>query len=212
MDQYGAGRLALEEREPKEFQDSECNDCALLYQVANEMSNSNWQQLTLWLEKGNNPKVTLLSPEHSQVSLEKISFEMYCPDESYWKMPSLKEIPLNPKASESIGFLESRMKECQNYQACQSPEVIPKRLFQISTSRLVEPDHYLPYCALSYCWGKVLALRNTTATHHEFMESINPTELPVCFIDASAIAERLGIDYLWIDCLCIIQVIISFST
>ncbi|TPX08122.1 uncharacterized protein E0L32_010189 [Thyridium curvatum] len=63
------------------------------------------------------------------------------------------------------------------------------------------------YAALSYCWGRnVDALYKTeTATLKDRQERIRFDELPKTFQDAIRITRRLGLPYIWIDAICIIQ-------
>jgi hypothetical protein len=63
-----------------------------------------------------------------------------------------------------------------------------------------------PYCALSHCWGRasdILILK--TSNIEELMVKIDSAALAKSFQDAITITHALGIEYLWIDCLCIIQ-------
>jgi hypothetical protein len=59
------------------------------------------------------------------------------------------------------------------------------------------------WIALSHCWGNTLPLRTTTATEKLHRRKI--THLPPTFQDAVTITRALGIRFLWIDALCIIQ-------
>ncbi|KAK0642971.1 heterokaryon incompatibility protein-domain-containing protein [Cercophora newfieldiana] len=61
------------------------------------------------------------------------------------------------------------------------------------------------YIALSHSWGGERPLITTTATSEEHKAGIPFNKLPLTFQDAARIARRLGIRYLWIDSLCIIQ-------
>ncbi|KAK5989228.1 hypothetical protein PT974_10732 [Cladobotryum mycophilum] len=61
------------------------------------------------------------------------------------------------------------------------------------------------YAALSYCWGKTGNLKSTTATIEEHRRGIKVTSLPKTIQDAVVIAQHLGLRYLWVDALCIIQ-------
>lgn len=61
------------------------------------------------------------------------------------------------------------------------------------------------YAALSHCWGGAISPLLTTENLESFQESIPYTELPANFRDAIIITRQLGIQYLWIDSLCIIQ-------
>ena len=57
---------------------------------------------------------------------------------------------------------------------------------------------------LSYRWGKFRPLITTRANFRQFYKGINET-LPVSFEDAIHITRHLGVDFLWIDSLCIVQ-------
>lgn len=62
------------------------------------------------------------------------------------------------------------------------------------------------YIALSYCWGKNDRVLKTTAQNLESHKKRIPfASLPKTLQDAVTISRRLGIQYLWIDALCIIQ-------
>ncbi|KUJ21488.1 HET-domain-containing protein [Mollisia scopiformis] len=63
--------------------------------------------------------------------------------------------------------------------------------------------------ALSYCWGPIDGTSKLLKTTHETLasrrEKIAVDTMPQTFQDAIIIARTLGIQYLWIDSLCIIQ-------
>jgi hypothetical protein len=61
------------------------------------------------------------------------------------------------------------------------------------------------YVALSYCWGKTGNLTTTKATISDRKCGISWDLLPNSFRDAVTITRGLGMRYLWIDALCIIQ-------
>ena len=62
-----------------------------------------------------------------------------------------------------------------------------------------------PFMCLSYCWGGSLPIRTTRETITSFRKGISWNELPQTFQDAVSVAHFLGISFLWIDSLCIIQ-------
>jgi Heterokaryon incompatibility protein (HET) len=61
------------------------------------------------------------------------------------------------------------------------------------------------YAALSHCWGGTISPLLTTENLESFQKSIPYCDLPANFRDAISITRQLGIQYLWIDSLCIIQ-------
>lgn len=61
------------------------------------------------------------------------------------------------------------------------------------------------YIALSHCWGKEPVLRTTQANFSQLCSRIDFSDLPLTFRHAVRCTQALGIAYLWIDSLCIIQ-------
>lgn len=61
------------------------------------------------------------------------------------------------------------------------------------------------YTALSYCWGGERNFKTTRATVEAFHEDIPTSELPRTFKEAFEVTRQLGIKYIWIDALCIVQ-------
>jgi hypothetical protein len=70
-----------------------------------------------------------------------------------------------------------------------------------------ELGHDAKYATLSHCWGGITSEvpSLTTRTYKEFFQRIAIMSLPQTFQDAIQLTRRLGIRYLWIDSLCIIQ-------
>ena len=63
-----------------------------------------------------------------------------------------------------------------------------------------------PYIALSYCWGQDGAMTKTIKEKLDAFESgITLSELPIVFRECISLSRSLGIRYVWIDALCIIQ-------
>ncbi|RBR26984.1 uncharacterized protein FIESC28_00252 [Fusarium coffeatum] len=61
------------------------------------------------------------------------------------------------------------------------------------------------YTALSHCWGGGIAVRMVMANLGRYKEGIRYSDLPLTFQHAVTVTRGLGIKYLWIDALCIIQ-------
>ncbi|CAN9384472.1 unnamed protein product [Alternaria alternata] len=87
----------------------------------------------------------------------------------------------------------------------------PSRLVAVGTADGSEPIKIVDgsvadeeYLAVSYRWGAETLL-TTINTLERFYDSIPWNQLPQTFQDAISIARDLGIAYIWIDSLCIIQ-------
>jgi hypothetical protein len=107
--------------------------------------------------------------------------------------------------------------KCQQYHQhhCTSPKAEyynPKRLIDVGgpVPRLANRDELetrqVEYAALSYCWGSSMPEAAKTTTSNLGLQERSLTQmLPRTFHDAIEICRGLGIPYLWIDALCIIQ-------
>ncbi len=90
---------------------------------------------------------------------------------------------------------------------------LPTRLIHLGSGFILQPKLtdtcHLPkstkYMTLSHCWGKIDILKLTLASIEELKREIVISQLPKSFSDAMQVAQRLGIQYIWIDSLCIIQ-------
>jgi hypothetical protein len=61
------------------------------------------------------------------------------------------------------------------------------------------------YAILSYVWGTSPSLRLTAATKACLVAGIPDDDLPPTIAHAVYVTRTLGIEYLWVDALCIIQ-------
>ncbi|KAI8715233.1 HET domain-containing protein [Fusarium sp. LHS14.1] len=89
---------------------------------------------------------------------------------------------------------------------------LPTRVLDVAVSegshtcRLVETGNQQGnYVALSHCWGDKIKECLTTKTLSSFLCSIQIAQLPANFRDAIHVTQQLGMRYLWIDALCILQ-------
>ncbi|KAH0533005.1 hypothetical protein TsFJ059_001628 [Trichoderma semiorbis] len=93
---------------------------------------------------------------------------------------------------------------------------LPTRLLYLTagtpepTVRLIDGanaslDVNTPYIALSHSWGNTMPIQLIASRLAEFTSGIAFSDLPATFRDAAALTLELGVSYLWIDSLCIIQ-------
>ncbi|EPE28353.1 WD40 repeat-like protein [Glarea lozoyensis ATCC 20868] len=100
------------------------------------------------------------------------------------------------------------------HQVCQKTQhFVPTRLILISDDGthvrlcITKNDHNCSvYVTLSHCWGSAKDVpKLTLSTLTSFTQSMRVQTLPRTFQDAIAITRNLGVKYIWIDTLCIIQ-------
>lgn len=136
--------------------------------------------------------------------------------------PGLPLLP-SPGSSNQFALLSEWIRLCDTYHQCIPSQgntghrgILPTRLIGVGTShspilRLIETKenteigHYL---ALSHCWG-IFQSTEKVCTRSDnigrFKEGIPFHTLPRTFQDAVTVTRALGVQYLWIDSLCIIQ-------
>ncbi|KAF1990533.1 HET-domain-containing protein [Aulographum hederae CBS 113979] len=76
----------------------------------------------------------------------------------------------------------------------------------VSTRSILEKCQGFGYLALSYCWGGVdIPVKTTTKRYAKYHECILFDDLPKTFQDVVTVTRAVGVRYLWIDSLCIVQ-------
>jgi hypothetical protein len=122
----------------------------------------------------------------------------------------------DPAIAESM--IQKWMTDCVNtHVKCQAlfgdvPPLLPTRVLEIQGSEQVRLREVSKgkdrgqYSCLSHCWGGIVPLRLTSSMVQVFQDTEIPWEtLPRTFQHAIDMTHRLGLRYIWIDSLCIIQ-------
>jgi hypothetical protein len=114
-------------------------------------------------------------------------------------------------------IIKSWLQECKYHAGdihkdCQPVPFIPLRLVSVGLDghppRLVRGDQVqntAQYTTLSHCWGGMVPIRTTKASVADLSVRIPLDALPATFADAIQLTLDLGIPYVWIDALCIVQ-------
>ena len=71
--------------------------------------------------------------------------------------------------------------------------------------RYEQPPMTGHYVSLSHCWGQKHFNTLTSLTLSDYLNSVPWEKLPLTFRDAIQFAAKLGISWIWIDALCILQ-------
>lgn len=130
--------------------------------------------------------------------------------------------PTHTGSGRSLSWARDQIEHCSKHHlGCQLPEegtscFMPSRLVHIPADTRngvllrLRPD--LPsgtrYAALSYRWGRRPtwpACRTTRQNISKQLQRIPWTTLPATLQDAVEAARKLGLEYIWIDSICIIQ-------
>jgi len=112
---------------------------------------------------------------------------------------------------------QSWLENCQSLHThCPDMEetALPSRLLSVSgddkipTVRLMETGGTVDrYCALSHCWGAEhkRPLRTKRDNHQQHLEELGFERLPATFQHTVLLIRRIGVRFVWIDSLCIVQ-------
>ncbi|KAH7118546.1 heterokaryon incompatibility protein-domain-containing protein [Dactylonectria estremocensis] len=126
-------------------------------------------------------------------------------------------VATDPLSQRSLKMANAWLEACvRNHgETCGSPsfDFMPTRVLDISPDgkihlRVCQDTNLVDgrYVALSHCWGQPDTPFITTVSNLEHrMERIDSDEMPQTFQDAVRVVKNLGLRYLWIDSLCIIQ-------
>ncbi|KAF2833570.1 HET-domain-containing protein [Ophiobolus disseminans] len=146
--------------------------------------------------------------------------EMYAGSTSRAPWPTLgaaHHIPVNSGSDDTFNFIRRCIQGClanPKHKACRLPckssISAPKRLLDVgratSPIRLIDTQgKTFQYAALSHCWGSAPQLTTTKQNWAKMAVNISFHALPPLFQDAVIITRQLGLRYIWIDSLCIIQ-------
>ncbi|KAK7718097.1 hypothetical protein SLS63_010580 [Diaporthe eres] len=89
---------------------------------------------------------------------------------------------------------------------------LPTRLIHVGANDsdtinlcITQPEDKFEYIALSHPWGEGPHFCTTLDNVEAYRNKIDFGELPVMFQDAVVTTRKLGLEYLWIDSICIIQ-------
>ncbi|KAI9866731.1 MAG: hypothetical protein M1813_000673 [Trichoglossum hirsutum] len=140
-------------------------------------------------------------------------------------IPGMNRQLSSTRSEETFQFIQSCLDGCSDAHDCinlpvEPSQVYPTRLIQITalsanapfiedsiSLQLVNSQDVRPkYITLSHCWGDLPQRSRTIQSNiSRRMSSIGFEELTPTFRDALEITYRLGMRYLWVDAMCIIQ-------
>lgn len=119
-----------------------------------------------------------------------------------------------------IGLAQYWFNKCLDDRDCRDetrPRFIPTRLVEVGThcgassipkARLCEAESLpvdVSYLTLSHRWGTNMMFKLTKDNLEMLKRDISVNQLPNLFQDALYMTTQLGVSYIWIDCLCILQ-------
>jgi hypothetical protein len=196
--------------------DASCDMCALLLRTVNrsgdtEASNLHIDRVGSFLKlKSNGPLV----------------LSIVCPPEQDLSRASDMQLGFVglPEAGEAthLAIIRYWLRDCDSNHACQPSEYVngannestfrlPTRLIDVGEKDdinvrlwITAPENTGKWIALSHKWGSH-HFATTPDNLQRHLDGIKVTDLPHTFRDAVTVTRALGLRYLWIDSLCVIQ-------
>ncbi|KAF4633388.1 hypothetical protein G7Y89_g4725 [Cudoniella acicularis] len=117
-------------------------------------------------------------------------------------------------SNHEFGVAKNWLKECvDKHDHCgqAGSQVLPTRLLCLRENRIYlihtvqNPGTQLQYATLSHCWGAIDFFKLCQDNFQDLQECVPEKELTGTFRDAVYVTRYLGLEYLWIDSICIIQ-------
>ncbi|KAL7625014.1 hypothetical protein AAE478_004228 [Parahypoxylon ruwenzoriense] len=152
----------------------------------------------------------------------RVDLELYVDNMPPYPIPGAPTMGLtgiraaDVRSDECMKFMKESVAECcMSHTGCamQPGGFVPTRLIYVgggkNALRLicdgVPSGETIAWAALSHCWGGGKPLSLVGSNLNSLQEHIEFSELPATFQDAITITQELGVPYVWIDSLCIIQ-------
>ncbi|KAH7094356.1 heterokaryon incompatibility protein-domain-containing protein [Paraphoma chrysanthemicola] len=209
---------ALSLSKTKDVTNRGCRFCNVLVQALDAFFET-------WRGSRSRVIVDLKEKSTIKVSIDNVRWkgeiiEIYAGSTSKAPWPSLgtaHHIPVDSGSDDTFNFIRRCIQGCVANPkhtacrfSCKSSISAPKRLLDVgratSPIRLIDTQgKAFQYIALSHCWGSAPQLITTKSNWAKLAVNISFAALPPLFQDAIIITRQLGLRYIWIDSLCIIQ-------
>ncbi|KAI0545820.1 heterokaryon incompatibility protein-domain-containing protein [Xylaria curta] len=197
-----------------------CQYCQLIFSAAEQgcREDEAGDATTVLIYPRDKFTLTLVIGEEKDVSSRR-HFDLYTETKNALLSKFIKPVPhiaLRPTVEYCVEFINTRLADCLSshkyYCNRFAEQELPTRVIDVGTKdtapKLLESGgRKAKYVTLSHCWGKreYHPLRTTEASLSGHYNEIPWTDLSQTFQDAILITRELGIQFIWIDSLCIIQ-------
>ncbi|KAH6723242.1 heterokaryon incompatibility protein-domain-containing protein [Leptodontidium sp. MPI-SDFR-AT-0119] len=117
------------------------------------------------------------------------------------------------RAKDWLNACISQHPQCRKVYDAASRPLLPRRVISVGLEDTDTPRLLVchgkagRYMALSYCWGDASEnpLVTTRSNIEDMQQAIPLASLPKTIQDAIKVTRRLGVEYLWVDSICILQ-------
>ncbi|KAF1980018.1 HET-domain-containing protein [Bimuria novae-zelandiae CBS 107.79] len=192
-----------------------CRTCALLVQVLRKY-------FALFKIPPRDVRLVYSGTLHIEIGSVK-EVMLYSTRSTPWSSINVQGHVTGPTYSEaSLDFVKKMLYTCsKEHKLCQPREDVPlpTRLLDLGTGNLkygtgtvrlwetgnARASRGTRYACLSHCWGEVQPIKTLKENIEPHKKEIRVEDLPRTFADAVNFVRRMGIRYIWIDSLCIVQ-------
>lgn len=143
------------------------------------------------------------------------SFQVYAdPENPASDYISNRPIAKDPGSSNNLAMASSWLKSCSENHSCKAMQgEMPSRLIEITSTpvqtmlrlKAMETTDHVPFAALSYCCGGEQSMQLTRSNVADYQQAIPFEEQAQTIKDAIKVCQSIGLQYLWVDALCIVQ-------
>jgi len=126
-------------------------------------------------------------------------------------LPINEDLPNSTASEESHSWAVDQLRCCTtSHTACNAyaSAPLPTRVIDTGGNRVqlhISSGEIERYICLSHCWKKFPMIKTLTSNIEAHKSEITWQQLPKTFQNAISFTRKLGIRYLWIDSLCIVQ-------
>lgn len=202
----------------KDLRSSDCDECRLMWGALQRFQSTFDDQSLVHVEMALDRPVLVRYQGLDRLTIELFVRHSDGSNESGGQLiGSVKEVSPFSGSEACHSLAATWLKDCiENHPTCgvPGPVPLPTRVIDVgdansSEPRLVETrglhDNYV---ALSYCWGDPEIhprMRTLKTNYDDHMRCIEYSSMPRTIQDAVTVCRKLGVRYLWVDALCIIQ-------
>lgn len=202
----------------KDMKSSDCDECRLMWEALQRFQSTFDDQSLVHVEMALDRPILV-----RYQGLDRLTVELFVRhsdgsnESSDQLIGPVTEVAPFSGSDACHSLAASWLKDCiENHPTCgtSGPAQLPTRVIDVGYTEASEP-HLVEsrglhgnYVALSYCWGdpKVHPRMRTLKTNYDdHKRCIAYSSMPRTIQDAVTICRKLGVQYLWVDALCIIQ-------
>lgn len=202
----------------KDLRSSDCDECRLMWEALQRFQSTFDDQSLVHVEMALDKPVLVRYQGLDRLTIELFVRHSDGNNESGGQLiGSVKEVSPFSGSEACHSLAATWLKDCvENHPTCgvPGPVPLPTRVIDVGDANSIEPrlvesrglhDNYV---ALSYCWGDPEIhprMRTLRTNYDDHMRCIKYSSMPRTIQDAVTICRKLGVRYLWVDALCIIQ-------